>query len=92
MAVNRETENLRALLSASSRRLRAGGRLAVISFHSGEDRIVKQELLDRRGEGVYEISTKKPVHASDDEVERNPRSRRAKLRVAVRTASQSIGR
>jgi 16S rRNA (cytosine1402-N4)-methyltransferase len=92
MAVNRETENLRALLSAASRRLRAGGRLAVISFHSGEDRIVKQELLDRRGEGVYEISTKKPVHASDDEVKRNPRSRSAKLRVAVRTASRLAGK
>lgn len=91
MAVNREAENLRALLSAAPRRLRAGGRLAVISFHSGEDRIVKQELLDRRGEGVYEISTKKPVHASEDEVERNPRSRSAKLRVAVRTASGLAG-
>jgi len=91
MAVNRELENLRVLLAAAPRRLRAGGRLAVISFHSGEDRLVKQDLLDRRGEGVYEISTKKPVHASSEEIQRNPRSRSAKLRAAVRAGARSPG-
>ena len=86
MAVNHEIENLQLLLASSPKRLVAGGRIAVITFHSGEDRIVKQDYLDRRRAGVYEIKTPKPVHADRDEVKRNPRSRSAKLRVAVRSA------
>lgn len=86
MAVNHELENLRALLEIASRRLRPGGRIAVISFHSGEDRVVKQDFLDRQKAGVYLIRTKKPVTASSEEVDRNPRSRSAKLRVAERVA------
>lgn len=84
MAVNHEAENLKALLAVAAARLSPGGRLGVISFHSGEDRIVKQDFLDRQRSGVYEIRTKKPVHASSEEARRNPRSRSAKLRVAVR--------
>jgi len=91
MAVNHELENLRALLRAAPGRLRSGGRLAAISFHSGEDRVVKQDFLDRRRQGVYEIRTSKPVCASSEEIERNPRSRSAKLRVAVRTAAELPG-
>ncbi len=86
MAVNGEMANLEALLKASPDLLRIGGRLAVISFHSGEDRLVKHHLLDCRRLGVYEIRTKKPVPASREEAQRNPRSRSAKLRVAVRVA------
>lgn len=86
IAVNHELENLASLLSAAPARLSAGGRIAVISFHSGEDRLVKQNFLDRKRDGVYEIRTKKPVHASSEEIQRNPRARSAKLRVAVRTA------
>ena len=82
MAVNRELENLQALLEAAPRRLAPGGRLAVISFHSGEDRIVKQNLLEQNRVGVYDIATKKPVRPSSEEIRRNPRSRSAKLRVA----------
>ena len=89
MAVNHELENLASLLSAAPERLSAGGRVGVISFHSGEDRLVKRDFLDRRRSGVYEIRTKKPVHASREEIHRNPRSRSAKLRVAVRAAPLS---
>jgi 16S rRNA (cytosine1402-N4)-methyltransferase len=85
MAVNQELENLEALLAAAPRRLAPGGRLGVISFHSGEDRIVKHNFLEQQRGGVYEIKTKKPVNATSDEIRRNPRSRSAKLRVAVRT-------
>jgi 16S rRNA (cytosine1402-N4)-methyltransferase len=86
MAVNHELQNLRALLEIAARRLRIGGRVAVISFHSGEDRIVKQDFLDRQRAGVYLIRTKKPVAASAEEIARNPRSRSSKLRVAERAA------
>ncbi len=87
MAVNRELENLQALLEAAPRRLAPGGRLAVISFHSGEDRIVKQNLLEQNRAGVYDIATKKPVRPSSEEMGRNPRSRSARLRVARRTGA-----
>lgn len=83
MAVNHEIENLTALLDQVSERLCAGGRIAVISFHSGEDRIVKRDFLARQRLGVYEIRTKKPIRPSNEEVIANPRSRSAKLRVAV---------
>jgi 16S rRNA (cytosine1402-N4)-methyltransferase len=85
MAVNHELENLQSLLAAASRRLSPGGRVAVISFHSGEDRIVKQDFLDRRRTEEYEIITKKPVTPEPDELRTNPRSRSAKLRVARKT-------
>lgn len=86
MAVNHELENLAKLLEIAPRRLNVGGRIGVISFHSGEDRIVKQDFLDRQKAGVYLIRTKKPVTASREEMQRNPRSRSAKLRVAERAA------
>ncbi|MGQ9649115.1 MAG: 16S rRNA (cytosine(1402)-N(4))-methyltransferase RsmH [Phycisphaerae bacterium] len=86
MAVNRETENLTTLLKLAPTRLSPGGRIAVISFHSGEDRLVKRDFLARQRLGVYEVRTKKPIRPSDEEVSFNPRSRSAKLRVAVRTA------
>jgi 16S rRNA (cytosine1402-N4)-methyltransferase len=86
MAVNRELDNLQALLEAAPRRLRPGGRIGVISFHSGEDRIVKQNFLDNKRTGVYGLRTKKPVGPTNDEIRQNPRSRSAKLRVAERLA------
>jgi 16S rRNA (cytosine1402-N4)-methyltransferase len=67
--------------------LNAGGRLGVISFHSGEDRVVKQDFLDRKRAALYEIETKKPIRPSGEEMQRNPRSRSAKLRVARRTGA-----
>jgi len=86
MAVNREMENLTALLRLVPTRLSSGGRVAVISFHSGEDRLVKRGFLAQQRLGVYEIITKKPIRPSEEEVSRNPRARSAKLRVAMRTA------
>ncbi len=91
MAVNHELENLRALLDAAPRRLASGGRLGVISFHSGEDRIVKHDFLDRQRASVYEICTKKPLVPDDEEMRRNPKSRSAKMRVATRTSHPLSG-
>jgi len=82
--VNRELEDLQVLLRADAapQVLRAGGRLVVISFHSLEDRIVKDALRDGARDGVYRLLTKKPVTADEAEIDRNPRSRSAKLRAA----------
>jgi 16S rRNA (cytosine1402-N4)-methyltransferase len=82
--VNRELDDLRALMDAAPEVLRPGGRLVVISFHSLEDRIVKDALRDGRSAGIYNVLTKKPVEASEGEIDRNPRSRSAKLRAAER--------
>ena len=85
MAVNREVENLEALLARAPRRLRPGGRMAVISFHSTEDRLVKQAFRSAEQTGLLAILTKRPLSPADDELARNPRSRSAKLRVAEKT-------
>ena len=84
--VNRELDDLRTLLStgAAPQVLKPGGRLVVISFHSLEDRIVKDALREGAREGVYRVLTKKPVTADEEEIDRNPRSRSAKLRAAER--------
>jgi 16S rRNA (cytosine1402-N4)-methyltransferase len=82
--VNRELDDLKALLTAAPQVLRPGGRLVVISFHSLEDRIVKDALRDGAKAGIYEVLTKKPVTATEEEIDRNPRSRSAKLRAAER--------
>jgi 16S rRNA (cytosine1402-N4)-methyltransferase len=79
--VNRELDDLQALLEAAPTVLKPGGRLVVISFHSLEDRIVKDAL--RAGKDKYfSVLTKKPVIASEEEIDRNPRSRSAKMRAA----------
>jgi 16S rRNA (cytosine1402-N4)-methyltransferase len=85
--VNRELEGLDAFLVAAAQRLRQGARLAVISFHSLEDRIVKHAFraLERGGDAIR-ILTKRPLVPSDDEVARNPRARSAKLRAIERLA------
>jgi 16S rRNA (cytosine1402-N4)-methyltransferase len=84
--VNRELEGLDVFLTQAARRLRPGGRMAVIAFHSLEDRIVKHTLrsLQATGDIGLAIRTKRPVVPSEAEVERNPRARSAKLRVAER--------
>ena len=64
--------------------LKRGGRLVVISFHSLEDRIVKDALRDGAKTGIFEVLTKKPLTATEEEIDRNPRSRSAKLRAAER--------
>jgi len=86
MAVNQERENLSALLRAGPSLLRIGGRAAVISFQSTEDRMVKQAFRSAEQTGQMKVLTKKPVTPSAQESDRNPRSRSAKLRVASKTA------
>jgi 16S rRNA (cytosine1402-N4)-methyltransferase len=82
--VNRELDDLKALLSgdAAPRVLKPVGRLVIISFHSLEDRIVKDAMREGARNGTYRVLTKKPVTAGDQEVESNPRARSAKLRAA----------
>ena len=82
--VNRELDEIRALLEAAPELLKPSARLAVISFHSLEDRIAKDSLREGAQKGIWKILTKKPVTASQEEMERNPRSRSAKLRAAER--------
>ncbi len=82
--VNDELKDLQALLSAAPKVLKPGGRLVIISFHSLEDRIVKDALREGVKQGHYQLLTKKPVTAGEEEIDRNPRSRSAKLRAAKR--------
>lgn len=99
MAVNGEMAALQAALAAAPAWLKPGGRLAVISFHSLEDRVCKthirehaRPLLDRpewpapraNPEHCYRDLTRRPIEASENELARNPRARSAKLRVAER--------
>ena len=86
--VNRELDALDVWLLAVCRRLNAGARLAVITFHSLEDRIVKHTFrnLEREGDITIKVLTRRPLRPSPGEVSRNPRARSAKLRVAERLA------
>ncbi len=99
--VNEELEELQTALAAAERVLRPGGRLVVVSFHSLEDRIVKNFLSERSKTGggsrhlpevaqtppSFELLTRRPVVAGDEEVALNPRARSAKLRAAERTSA-----
>jgi 16S rRNA (cytosine1402-N4)-methyltransferase len=87
IAVNRELDNLEAFLREVTAWVRPGGRLAVISFHSLEDSIVKTFLRAAKAAGTFTELTKRPVIAEPEERGRNPRSRSAKLRVAERLAA-----
>ena len=83
--VNRELDDLKGMLAATPQTLNPGGRIIVISFHSLEDRIVKDAFRDGAMKDMYyRILTKKPVTASEEESDRNPRARSAKLRAAER--------
>ncbi|MEM8610681.1 MAG: 16S rRNA (cytosine(1402)-N(4))-methyltransferase RsmH [Cyanobacteria bacterium P01_H01_bin.105] len=81
IAVNRELDVLEQLIEIAPNWLNPGGKLAIISFHSLEDRRVKHGL---RGHEQLKVLTKKPIIASDEEIRRNPRARSAKLRLAER--------
>jgi 16S rRNA (cytosine1402-N4)-methyltransferase len=81
IAVNDELGALDRLLAALPECVKPGGRAAIISFHSLEDRRVKQAFRDR---SIWENLIRKPIQASEDEVRNNPRARSAKLRAAVR--------
>ena len=80
IAVNSELENLKIVLPQTLEILKKGGRLVIISFHSLEDRIVKNFFRERFLEGKLEILTKKPIIPNKKEIKINPRSRSAKLR------------
>jgi 16S rRNA (cytosine1402-N4)-methyltransferase len=84
MAVNGEMENLAALLEHGPPTLAPGGRMAVISFQSTEDRAVKQAFRLLEQAGAVKLLTKKPLSPTPEEIARNPRSRSAKLRVVQR--------
>ncbi len=85
--VNRELEEIQKLLEAAPRLLKSSsgepaGRLVVISFHSLEDRIAKDVLKELGSKGIWTVLTRKPVVANEEETNRNPRARSAKLRAA----------
>jgi 16S rRNA (cytosine1402-N4)-methyltransferase len=82
MKVNHELENLDALLKQAPKFLRSGGRIGIVSFHSMEDRLVKQAFRSAEQTGQLKIITKKPITPTETEEAANPRSRSAKLRVA----------
>jgi len=80
--VNDELGEIRTLLESAPSLLKPGGRLVLISFHSLEDRLVKDAFRDGSRNRVYEVLTKKPVVAGEEEERRNPRARSAKMRAA----------
>ena len=80
--VNNELGEIQSLLKSAGSLLKPGGRLVLISFHSLEDRLVKDAFKEAKDAKVYEVLTKKPVTASEQEEMRNPRSRSAKMRAA----------
>lgn len=94
IATNHEEEDLEKFLETAPRILKPGGRLAVLTYHSGEDRLVKNYMKSGNATGDVEkdffgnvksdwkIITRKPIEPSEEEIERNPRSRSARLRVA----------
>lgn len=84
IAVNDELENLKRVLPQAIEILSPGGRIVVISFHSLEDRIVKNFFAEFSKKGLLKILTKKPITAKRDELGKNPRSRSAKLRAATK--------
>ncbi len=82
IVVNQELDNIEKALPQALNVLEKGGKIAVISFHSLEDRLIKNFFKEKKREGLLEILTKKPIGPSSEEIKENHRSRSAKLRVA----------
>jgi 16S rRNA (cytosine1402-N4)-methyltransferase len=87
IAVNREMEALAQFLDRVPATLNSGGRLVILSYHSLEDRLVKQSFRRLEQEGVLRVLTRKVIVPSEAEIEANQRARSAKMRVAERTAA-----
>lgn len=85
--VNRELANLQRLLAVLPGVLAPGGVAALIAFHSGEDRLIKDSFKQGHRSGVYSHVSREPLTATEAEARRNPRSRSAKLRFAVRSGT-----
>lgn len=81
ISVNDEIERLESTLAQSFNKLKVGGRLSVISFHSLEDRMVKRFARAKSDDGLAKIITKRPMIPTPEEIKENPRSRSAKLRI-----------
>jgi 16S rRNA (cytosine1402-N4)-methyltransferase len=86
--VNNELGEIQSLLKCAGSLLKPGGRLVLISFHSLEDRLVKDAYREAGRAKVFEVLTKKPIVADEQEQMRNPRSRSAKMRAAEK---QGVG-
>ena len=84
IAVNDELNNLEKVLPQTLEILNSGGRLVIISFHSLEDRIIKNFFKNQAKEGLLKILTKKPIQPTEEEIKINPRARSSKLRVAIK--------
>ena len=82
IAVNNELENLKKLLASAPGLLKKNGYIAVISYHSLEDRLVKNDFKQNEKENIYRIITKKPIVPGREEIIENRRARSAKLRIA----------
>jgi len=81
IATNSELFNLEQVIQKGFDRLKNGGRISIITFHSLEDRIVKKAFVELKEKGVAKIITKKPIVPSEEEIKSNPRSRSSKLRL-----------
>ena len=91
IAVNNELENLQKLLASAPPLLKKNGYIAVISFHSLEDRLVKSDFKKNESQGIYRVITKKPIAPTRQEIAKNPRARSAKLRIAQKLVNWLIG-
>jgi len=87
IAVNNEYESLTLFLNKIFKYTRPGGRVAIIAFHSGEDRIVKTRFREAARKGLVSLPARRPMTPTSEEVKANPRARSARLRVAVRLAA-----